>query len=96
MKKIILFVLLFAGCIMLCGCAEMIKESCTVNAAYASGVNDGQYRRPMQDYALLCPKPNQARINAAYRRGYKYGIRHRRRPPPPPYPPKPHHHHRYY
>lgn len=97
MKKIMLLVLLFAGCTLLCGCAEMIKESCTVNAAYSSGVNDGQDRQPMRDYGILCPKPDQGRINDAYQRGYRYGVRHRRHRPMPPPPPRPYpHHHRYY
>ena len=97
MKKFILFILLSTGCFMLFGCAAVAKDYCTVNAAYTAGVNDGQDNQPMQNYAVVfCPKPQQAKLNAAYDRGYKYGTKHRRHHRRPP-PPRPHpHHHRYY
>ena len=58
------------------GCAEIQKTTCTTDSAYAQGVNDARDNQNMQsNYASYCPT-NQSKINAAYRRGYKTGLKH--------------------
>ena len=94
MKKLVLFLLLLTSCALMFGCAEIIKETCTPNAAYNAGVNDAQNGRDMQqNYAIICPKGERPRLNRTYRQGYKYGQRNPK-PRPPHHPHR--HHHRYY
>ena len=75
----LIFVLL--SLLLLSGCEQLqqmaIENTCDVNSAYTTGVNDGKNGKDMQaHYASICPS-NKNQYNAAYQRGYRFGLSHR-------------------
>jgi len=67
---------------------------CDPQGAYAQGVTDGRFRVPEDyNYAATCPR-GRARINRAYHRGFRHGMRMRPVIVPVPVPvgpgPRPH------
>lgn len=81
MKKIIIFLLglgfLLTGCQTLEQMQqESIAQTCTTDAAYAKGVNDGKANGQMRAayHKELCPANVQSALSSAYRQGYQFGI----------------------
>lgn len=62
---------------LLSGCAglqaALLEADCNPDAAYAAGMNDGKNGEDMvPDYASSCPSDDG--INAAYRKGFQFGL----------------------
>jgi len=77
MKKLLSVAILLS--LGLSGCAALLREHCTENAALDQGRQDRAEGREMDgDYALICPAGDRNfnnALNRAYRRGYSQGIR---------------------
>lgn len=79
MKKLMALLCAVVALSGLSGCAQVIQSTCNTDSAYATGVNDARQNNPMQaNYAAFCQE-GQHKINAAYRRGYREGLRSRSR-----------------
>ena len=81
MSKIIKIIACSSILLALSGCAQLTKmqidATCSTNAAYAAGINDGKANKNMlSDYAAICPN-NHAEYNNSYTSGYKFGLQQR-------------------
>ncbi|ODN43694.1 hypothetical protein [Piscirickettsia litoralis] len=80
MRYFNLLIIILLGSIFLTGCAQMMQawvaQNCNTDAAYSQGVNAARHGEDMEiNYAAACPA-NQSQINAAYRQGYQYTLKH--------------------
>ncbi|WP_119343495.1 hypothetical protein [Facilibium subflavum] len=72
---------------LLSSCAQMMtqmaQQNCTLDAAYASGVNAAKEGNSMdRNYASICSYINlseaeKLKLNAEYRKGYQFGLKYK-------------------